>query len=388
MPNVWGRHPKYALFVFVVLATTFYLLDPFYMPPPPGSLPPLELHMAEGELARRLVRADVIYDKMLADRKDMIKKFGPEPEDVMMFPPDKDPWPAYTVWDFFPATYNCPHELRRVGALGDGGKWVCGLSRVEDKPDCVVYSVGINHESSFEAELLSSTSNCEVWGYDFSVSSFGPQIPSSLAHRAHFFPYGLAGSDSIPSAGDTDGHPMYTLQSLMRMNSHSHIDILKVDIESWEFETLTTLLKSYLDAGKPLPFGQLQLEIHLWDKTFEQFLGWWEMLEEAGLRPFMTEPNLVYANYNRESSAQLAELNRLGAVPGSPTDGPVDLPLLSSPLSPCLVLSFGFCLTHVSLGLCAEAEPVFGVWFAYSFLNIKGNNVFIRDHPHKARPQH
>ena len=32
--------------------------------------------------------------------------------------------------------------MERHGALGDGGKWVCGLSRVAKKPDCVVYSFG------------------------------------------------------------------------------------------------------------------------------------------------------------------------------------------------------------------------------------------------------
>lgn len=70
---------------------------------------------------------------------------------------------------------------------------------------------------------------------------------------------------------------------------HTHIDILKIDIEGWEFETLATLVQSYLKAGRPLPFGQLQLEIHIWNKSFAEFLTWWEMLESAGLRPFWTE---------------------------------------------------------------------------------------------------
>ncbi|PPQ97058.1 hypothetical protein CVT26_001281, partial [Gymnopilus dilepis] len=112
---------------------------------------------------------------------------------------------------------------------------------------------------------------------------------------------------------------------------HKHIDILKIDIEGWEFETLTTLIKPYIASGKPLPFSQLQLEIHIWNKSFEEFLGWWEMLEGAGLRPFWTEPNLVYLNYNKQGTPDLAE---------------------------------------------------------YSFLNIKGDNIFLQDpkaaagHPH------
>ncbi len=70
---------------------------------------------------------------------------------------------------------------------------------------------------------------------------------------------------------------------------HRFIDILKIDIEGWEFDTITAMIKPYMEAGLPLPFGQLQLEIHAWDKSFETFLKWWEGLEEAGLRPFWTE---------------------------------------------------------------------------------------------------
>ena len=73
------------------------------------------------------------------------------------------------------------------------------------------------------------------------------------------------------------------------MIGHTHIDILKIDIESWEFDTITTLLNPYIASGEPLPFGQLQLEIHIWNKSFAEYLTWWETLENAGLRPFWTE---------------------------------------------------------------------------------------------------
>ncbi len=170
-----------------------------------------------------------------------------------------------------------------------------------------IFTAGINYESSFEAEILANTRHCEIWGYDYSVKSFGPQIPRSLASRTHFFPYGLAGSDK---AATDDSPSMFTLESIMAMNGrfhstffcidrhlpnilgHSHIDILKIDVEGWEFETLTALIGPYLHADKPLPFGQLQLEIHIWGKQFAEFLTWWETLEAAGLRPFWTEVRL------------------------------------------------------------------------------------------------
>jgi len=127
-----------------------------------------------------------------------------------------------------------------------------------------------------------------------------------MKNRTHFHAYGLGGEDKH---GPNDNPPMYTLETLMKQNGHTHIDLLKIDIEGWEFDTLTTLIKPYVTSGRPLPFGQLSIEIHIWNKTFAQFLSWWEMLEAAGLRPFWTEPNLVYQNYNRKTgTADLAEV--------------------------------------------------------------------------------
>ncbi|TCD68574.1 hypothetical protein EIP91_010499 [Steccherinum ochraceum] len=294
------RNPRNALVLFALVAGALYL---FSTRSPAPSKNQAFGYTDEG-LPGRVRNAERIYQKTVSGRQGLIKKFGPTPQDVTMFPPDKDPWPPYTVWDFFPPAFNCPHERERVGQLGDGGKWVCGLHRVEDKPDCVIYSFGINGESSFEAEILERTNHCQIWGYDFSVRSFGPQIPTLSSFRTHFKAYGLAGGDSH---GPNDNPKMYTLQSLMDLNGHKHIDILKIDVESWEFDVLNAFVKPYLDAGKPLPFGQLQIELHMWNKKFPEFLAFWEMLEAAGLRPFMQEPNLVYNNYNKGGDQDLSE---------------------------------------------------------------------------------
>lgn len=97
-------------------------------------------------------------------------------------------------------------------------------------------------------------------------------------------------------------------ESNLGLKGHKHIDILKIDVESWEFDVLSAFIQPYLDAGKPLPFGQLQIELHMWQKKFPEFLAFWEMLEQAGLRPFMQEPNLVYNNYNKGGDQDLSEV--------------------------------------------------------------------------------
>ena len=73
----------------------------------------------------------------------------------------------YTVWDFFPAVWNCPWDIQRVGRLGDGGKWVCGMSLYEQRSNkpTIMYSFGSSRESSFEAEMLART-NAEIYVFD------------------------------------------------------------------------------------------------------------------------------------------------------------------------------------------------------------------------------
>lgn len=84
-------------------------------------------------------------------------------------------------------------------------------------------------------------------------------------------------------------------------------------MEGWEWETFRAIIQDFtrerdappsgakFAAGTNttgwsiqerdgiLPFGQLQIELHIWKQRFEDFLDWWELLETAGLRPFHSE---------------------------------------------------------------------------------------------------
>ena len=92
-------------------------------------------------------------------------------------------------------------------------------------------------------------------------------------------------------------------------SGHKFIDILKIDIEGGEFDAVTAFLSAHAESDV-LPVGQLQLEIHARDgrENFEYFSRWWATLEAAGLRPFWTEPNLVYINIVRGARPELAEV--------------------------------------------------------------------------------
>ncbi|KAH6677915.1 methyltransferase domain-containing protein [Plectosphaerella plurivora] len=248
-----------------------------------------------GEKAMRkwMERSEANWAKTVRDRHQMIAADYPGDEQMPTFPA-QDPASykkhPYTVWDFMPATYSCPWHMERVGRMGDGGKWVCGMERYEEFPanrECVVYSFGVRDESSFEQEILSRT-NCVVWAYDFTVVDFGEQLDARHRDRAHFEQVGIAGKTDT-----TKEPPFYSIVDLMKKNGHTYIDILKMDIEEAEFDAMDGITEIF-NNGDQLPIGQLLMEMHIYARRLPNaVLEWWERLESRGLRPAWTEPNLL-----------------------------------------------------------------------------------------------
>ncbi|KAH9013010.1 hypothetical protein EDB84DRAFT_1534087 [Lactarius hengduanensis] len=244
---------------------------------------------------------DTRYAAELKARQGLIKKHGPSKE-------------IESRGDFFILSSQCPHHVERVGVLGDGGKRVCGMERFAKQANVSstrsVVTAGINGESSFKAALLEH--------YDFTVDSA----------RAHFFPWALGGRNAH---GPEDSPKYYTFDETKRQACLSHslvashsllscgnpchtfIDVLKIDVEGAEFDTLTVFLETHKllspFSSTMLPIGQLQIELHVWDNygKFDFFHDWWAALEAASLRPFWTESNLVYMNYNAGGKPRLAE---------------------------------------------------------------------------------
>ncbi|KXJ88515.1 methyltransferase domain-domain-containing protein [Microdochium bolleyi] len=289
-------------------------------------------------------RSERIYQTMVAQREQLDKDYKKARVRKDLFPCTSHQAyqvTPFTIWDYTTAAFNCPHSVQRIGRLGDGGKWICGLELLEELPapktpespsPCVVYSFGINTESSFEDALLSRTKGCEIWGYDFSVNDFGPQLNRSADYvsRAHFNKAGIAGVTDTKKKP-----PFYSIQDLLKKNGHDHIDVLKMDIEGFEFDTMRSIIDAFRMPGKgkpkpakngakgardggaaeeseaaepgildaleddglgEVPIAQLMIEIHLDPgriKDTPEFMSWWQTLEDAGFRATWTEPNLL-----------------------------------------------------------------------------------------------
>jgi hypothetical protein len=95
----------------------------------------------------------------------------------------------------------------------------------------VVYSVGINDDTSFDREFVRRWPHCEVFAFDPSV---GRETGDAwMGEGVSFFNLGLGDEDG--RMGDGSGWELRTLGSLMLMLGHEHVDVLKMDIEGGEW---------------------------------------------------------------------------------------------------------------------------------------------------------
>ncbi|WYZ40928.1 hypothetical protein EsH8_IV_001269 [Colletotrichum jinshuiense] len=223
--------------------------------------------------------------------------------DGTLFSPRDDSYRFwYTVWDLFPATYTCPWDVQRVGKLGDGGKWICGMSKYENAPPASqsqralrVYSFGVGDDSSFEEEMLRRSAAAEVYGFDDTVDGWGKGLDVH-ANRTHFFKTAVAEYDFYDEADKTE---FLSIKSIMKKLGHDYVDLIKMDIEGDEFPALESFLGDFAKGGDgkggEVPVGQLVVEIHVPEKgpRISQFAEWWERIEGVGFRPVWSEANLL-----------------------------------------------------------------------------------------------
>ncbi|KHJ99914.1 hypothetical protein OESDEN_00099 [Oesophagostomum dentatum] len=131
----------------------------------------------------------------------------------------------------------CP-ELVRVGTTNDGGKWICSPFRIPD--GCVIFSLGMYNEVTFEQELQYITNKrCSVYAYDSNE-----QAPATLKLLETIRTKAMKAT----IAAETDiAKEHYTINDLMVMENVDKIEIFKIDIEGSEF----TVIPGFLAKHKP-----------------------------------------------------------------------------------------------------------------------------------------
>jgi hypothetical protein len=129
--------------------------------------------------------------------------------------------------------------MRRYGGDGDGGKILCSLDSLATKTGCVVYSLGSANNYKFEEAILKETP-CHVHTFDCTVD--GRSINPSR-HTFHKW-----------CIGTKNGYRTWC--NITESLGHTHVDILKMDIEGFEYSVLAGL-----HTSDELPL-QISMEFH------------------------------------------------------------------------------------------------------------------------------
>ena len=148
----------------------------------------------------------------------------------------------------------------------DTSKIACGVTQQNMVAPCVVYSIGGNNQWEFERGILDN-SPCDVHTFDCT----GPKTrytrqPNST--RSHFHHVCL-GTQFIPAPveppkSNTAPHgEFWTLPQIQNSLQHAQIDLLKLDIEGWEWPLFNSW-PTLTDMAAPttvLPM-QILVEVH------------------------------------------------------------------------------------------------------------------------------
>jgi FkbM family methyltransferase len=154
---------------------------------------------------------------------------------------------------------------RPVSILGsDYGAWGVDLSLLNSSS--TVYSVGIGEDVTFDLSLISAV-GCEIHAFDPTPIAVEWIRSRDLPVKFHFHAIGLGSTDSEvafqvpPIAGwhSFSLHPepnarvfgeivcpIRRLQSLMALLGHARIDLLKMDIEGFEYSVVEDIISSKL----------------------------------------------------------------------------------------------------------------------------------------------
>ncbi len=208
--------------------------------------------------------------------------------------------------------FACRHE-RRLGQLGDGGKWVCDPHRLGPKrggsgrsfraanvslettghvpppPPCLVYSIGSNGEPSFENGIRDFIGpHCEIHVFD--MDDFAEQVSST---GAIFHQWGLSRDGWTSPDPPAPWQQVYkTLNQTLHELGHigRPIDIFKIDCEGCEREI-------YQDFFLPgIDLRQVLIELHAGEGLVPVMPDLFRAMYRNGYVIFHKEPNIQYSD--------------------------------------------------------------------------------------------
>jgi len=206
-----------------------------------------------------------------------------------------------SMWYLFSPVLPCFWSFDKTPGVAhkhDGGKWLCGMTElnqgrsltgmsygvgkhyskggsgtevstsirratgVEIQP-CVVYSIGSCNRYDFEKRVREVAPGCEIHTFDPTVPPDGTGVDYYDVYHSG---YGLGGKDTsvedeLKTYNQTGKFkrvfPTKTLPTIMGDLGHDHVDFLKIDVEGYEWPMMDGI-----EWTKDLNVGQIIIELH------------------------------------------------------------------------------------------------------------------------------
>jgi len=166
--------------------------------------------------------------------------------------------------------------VRYPESIEDGNKFLCEVERLTSP--CVIYSLGSRNNYLFENEMLRVTP-CEIHTFDCTVDPVAEKDP-----RIRFQKVCIGARNEV-----IDGRPYETFSTLTKRMGHERVDLLKMDIEGFEY----TVFQNWLPSHGNLPY-QLVFELHLNFLTSQEAVMMLNNLFVMGYRVANRDDNVWY----------------------------------------------------------------------------------------------
>ncbi len=244
---------------------------------------------------------DAVYQKRSRAQDQLLEEFNQCPDCFLR---------KYTGAQrtyLFDAVVDCATTMR-VGTRFDGGKWICDPQSLSKAT--VVYSFGVGDNISFDMDMAG------MFGCDVHMFDPSPSVAANFDHfksgeslgKGHlsYHPLGLGPVSTVAGRQwdlviEGKRCEARSLADIAGALNHTHVDILKIDIEGGEFASLQQMLAARtLDS---LQVKQLLVEFHLWDDScFADFVRLVGTLKRQGFLIFRKEFNPYAADKCAEFS--------------------------------------------------------------------------------------
>ncbi|KAI9136030.1 methyltransferase domain-containing protein [Paraphysoderma sedebokerense] len=175
------------------------------------------------------------------------------------------------MFDLVPETYSCDARfMTRIGPAYplDGGKWICTDHIPAPDQPCTVFSLGSAGDFGFEDAIKKLVPHCTIHTFDCTGNWTNP---STIFH-----PWCLGEKNEDKMFADKIYQPdakksvFRTWDTIMKDIQVQRVDVLKMDIEYFEWQVLPFLLDVPSDN---LPI-QILLEIHYDANTYTFNRNW------------------------------------------------------------------------------------------------------------------